>query len=277
VITPEFLQVTRQRLLAGRLLEGTDDERPEAPAVVVVNEALVKRDFPGGKDPIGQRFHTGDTTFATIVGVVSDIRNFGPVQDPAPEFYWPMRQRGLGSSSFPIMVRVKSGDPAEVTAAVRQAIRSVDPEAAITRVRTMPEVIARSVGRDRFYLMLLTTFAGVALVLAISGIYGVLSYAVAQRTREFGIRSALGSTTGTTLALVTREGVSLIGAGLVLGLAGGFAVTRLMTGFLYGVSPLDAPTWAITTLTLLGVGVLATLIPAFRATRVDPLLAIRAE
>jgi ABC-type antimicrobial peptide transport system permease subunit len=245
--------------------------------VVVVNEALVRRDF-AGQDPIGKRFHTGDTTFATIVGVVSDIRNFGPVEDPRPEVYWTVRQSGIGAAiQLPLMVRVRRGDPADATAAVRAAIRSIDPRAAITRVRTMPEVIAQSVGRARFYLTLLGTFAAVALVLAVCGIYGVLSYAVAQRTREFGIRSALGSTPRATLGLVTREGATLIAIGLVLGLAGGVAVTRLMTGFLYGVSPLDAPTWAITTAVLLAVGVLATLVPAWRATRADPLLAMRAE
>ena len=141
----------------------------------------------------------------------------------------------------------------------------------------MPEVMAQSTGRARFYLTLLGVFAGVAMVLAVSGIYGVLSYAVAQRTREFGIRSALGSTPGTTLALVTREGLSLIGLGIVLGLAGSFAAVRLLSAMLYGVSPLDRVTWMVTTAALAAVGLLATLIPALRATRADPLLAIRSD
>jgi ABC-type antimicrobial peptide transport system permease subunit len=125
--------------------------------------------------------------------------------------------------------------------------------------------------------MLLAVFASVALVLAISGIYGVLSYAVAQRTREFGIRSALGSTPATTLTLVTQEGLRLIGIGVALGLIGGFGATRLLSAMLYGVSPLDRTTWMTTTATLIGVGVLATLLPALRATRADPLLAIRSD
>ena len=274
VITPEFFQVTKQRLVAGRLIGLQDDARPESPRVVVVNEALVRRDFQG-RDPIGKRFHTSDTTFNTIVGVVSDIRNFGPVEEPRPEVYRPFRQWGQGSSSFAIMVRGKLANPAELTTAVRAAIRSVDQQVAIADVRTMPEVMAQSTGRARFYLTLLGVFAGVALVLAVSGIYGVLSYAVAQRTREFGIRSALGSTSRTTLALVTREGLSLIGLGIVLGLAGSFATVRLLSAMLYGVSPLDRVTWMVTTATLAAVGLLATLIPAFRATRADPLLAIR--
>ncbi len=276
VATPEFFQVTRQKLVAGRLLGRQDDGRPESPAVVVVNQALVRRDFPG-KDPIGRRFHTTDTTFATIVGVVTDIRNFGPVEDPRAEVYRPYLQAGQGSSSFAIMVRTRRGDPANLTPQVRAAIRSVDQQVAITDVRTMPEVMARSTGRARFYLTLLSVFAAVALVLAVSGIYGVLSYAVAQRTREFGIRSALGSTAGTTLALVTREGISLIGLGVAIGLMGSIAVTRLLSVMLYGVSPLDRTTWAATTVVLVTIGLFATLIPAFRATRVDPLLAIRSD
>jgi predicted permease len=276
VATPEFFQVTKQRLIAGRLLGASDDGRPEAPSVVVVNQALVRRDFPG-KDPIGKRFHTSDTTFSTIVGVVSDIRNFGPVDEPHAEVYRPYLQAGQGSSNFAIMVRARRGNPADLTGAIRAAIRSVDQQVAITDVKTMNEVMALSTGRARFYLTLLSVFAAVALVLAMSGIYGVLSYAVAQRTREFGIRSALGSTSRTTLALVTREGLRLIGIGVALGLLGSIAVTRLLSAKLYGVSPLDRVTWAATTLTLATIGLLATLIPAFRATRADPLLAIRSD
>ena len=276
VATPEFFAVTKQRLVAGRLIGPQDDNRPESPAVVVVNEALVKRDLPG-KDPIGQRFHITDTSFATIVGVVSDIRNFGPVEDPRPEVYRPFRQWGLGSSSFAMMVRASRGDPANLTGAVRAAIRSVDSQVSITDVRTMPQVMAQSTGRARFYLSMLGVFAGVALALAVAGIYGVLSYAVAQRTREFGIRTALGSTPATTLALVTREGLALIGTGIALGLAGSMGTTRLLEAMLYGVSPLDRATWALTTLALAAVGLLATLLPALRATRADPLLAIRSE
>jgi putative ABC transport system permease protein len=276
VVTPEFFQVTKQRLVAGRLIGLQDDGRAESPAVVVVNQALVKRDFPS-KDPIGQRFHSSDTTFVTIVGVVSDIRNFGPVEDPRPEVYRPYAQAGGGSSNFAIMVRGKRGTAADLTGAVRAAIRAVDQQVAITDVRTMPQVMAQSTGRARFYLTLLGVFAAVALVLAVAGIYGVLSYAVAQRTREFGIRSALGSTPRTTLALVTREGLTLIGVGIVLGLGGSMAVTRLLSAMLYGVSPLDRTTWMATTGTLAVVGLLATLLPAFRATRADPLLAIRSD
>jgi predicted permease len=276
VATPGFFQVTKQRLISGRLLGPQDDGRPESPSVVVVNEALVRRDF-GGKDPIGKRIHTSDTSFTTIVGVVSNIRNFGPVDDPHAEVYRPYAQAGQGSSGFAIMVRTKRGNPADLTPQVRAAVRSVDQQVAITDVRTMPQVMSESTGRARFYLTLLSVFAAVALVLAVSGIYGVLSYAVAQRTREFGIRSALGSTVGMTLALVTREGLRLIAMGVAIGLVGGMGATRLLTTMLYGVSPLDRMTWAATTVTLVVVGLLATLLPAARASRADPLLAIRSD
>ena len=276
VATPGFFDVTRQRLLAGRLLSESDDGRPGSPTVVLVNEALVRRDF-AGKDPIGKRIHTGDTTFATIVGVVSDIRNFGPVEDPRPEVYRPYRQAGQGSSNFAVMIRVGRGDPIDVVGQLRSAIRSVDQQVAITDIRRMTDVMALSNGRARFYLLLLSAFAGVALILAVAGIYGVLSYAVAQRTREFGIRSALGATSLDTLGLVTGEGLRLIGVGVAIGLAGSAAVTRLLSAMLYGVSPLDRATWAATTITLVTVGVLAALIPALRATRADPLLAIRSD
>src|SRR6185503_11599062 len=231
VASPEFFQVTKQKLVAGRLIGPQDDGRRESPTVVVVNQALVRRDFPG-KDPIGRRFYYGDTTFATIVGVVTDIRNFGPVEEAHPEVYNPYRQTGQGSSNFPIMVRAKRGNPSDLTASIRSAVRSVDQQVAITDIRTMPEVMARSTARDRFYLTLLGVFACVAVVLAVSGIYGVLSYVVAQRTREFGIRTALGSTPRTTLTLVTREGLALIGVGIGLGLAGSIAATRLLSAML---------------------------------------------
>ena len=276
VVTPEFFRVTGQRLRAGRLLTAGDDERPSAPAVVVVNEALAKRDF-GGTPPIGTRFHTSDTTFATIVGVVSDIRNFGPYQDPQPEVYWQFRQSGQGTSSFPIMVRVRRGDPMAVAASVRSAIRSVDAGAAITELQPMTELMSRSVGGPRFYLTLLSTFAAVALVLAVSGIYGVLSYAVAQRTREFGIRTALGSTALRLLALVASQGMALVLLGIAIGLAGGAAVTRLMRSLLLGVSPLDATAWTLATAALAMAGLLAALLPAWRAARADPLVAMRVE
>jgi putative ABC transport system permease protein len=276
VVTPDFFRVTGQRLRSGRLLLQSDDERDEAPAVAVVNEALARRDF-AGRDPIGKRFHTGDTTFATIVGVVSDIRNFGPVDEPRPEVYWTYRQSGRGSSTFPIMVRVRSGNPANVANAVQRAIRSVDPSAAVTSVMPMSEVIAKSLGRPRFYLTLLGAFASVAVILTVAGIYGVMSYAVAQRTRELGIRMALGSTATQTVRFVARQGMWLVTLGIAIGFVGAALATRLLVSLLYGVSAFDPGTWVLAAVLLAAAGLAATLVPSLRATRVDPAIAIRAE
>src|SRR5262249_34539347 len=150
-----------QQLVRGRLLRASDDDRPASPYAVVVNEALVKRDFKG-RDPIGARYYTGDTTFGTIVGVVKNIRNVGPFREPAAEMYSTYLQNGNGFSSFPIMVRVRGNNPMSVAAAVQAAIHRVDPTAAVTKVASMNDVIANSVGRPRFYLTLMTTFALVA-------------------------------------------------------------------------------------------------------------------
>jgi hypothetical protein len=276
VVSPEIFAVTGQRVIAGRLLQASDGERADAPAVVVVNEALAKRDFPG-QDPVGKRLYMTDGTPATIAGVVSDIRNFGPKEDPRPEVYWTASRRVRGVSSFPVMIRVKAGDPRNAIAEVRAAIRSVEPRAAAFRVRTMGEVIGESVDRPRFYLALFAVFAGVAMVLAACGIYGALSYAAAQRTQEFGIRSALGSTPRQTLTLVALDGTRLIALGVACGLAGAAGVTRVMRGMLYGVDPLDGATWVAATSVVVAVALIAMLFPAARATRADPLLAIRAE
>jgi predicted permease len=275
-VTLGFFDVTKQRLIAGRLLTSNDNEAPDSPPVVVVNEALVKRDLRG-QNPIGKRWHTSDTTFATIVGVVSNIKNMGPVADPAPEMYWNYRQSGSGTTTSGVMVRVRSGNPESVAAGIRQALRGVDATAAVANIRPMSDVIARSLGSPRFYFSLLGTFAAIALVLAIAGLYGVVSYAVAQRTRELGIRSALGSSSGRIVRLIAVEGFQLVGIGIVLGLAGGAAVTRLMTFMLYGVSPMDAGTWALAAGAMLVAAMAAALIPARRASRVDPLIAIRAD
>ena len=277
-VTPGFFAVTGQRLLEGRLLRASDDERTQSRRVVVVNQALVRRDLPG-QDPVGQRFYW-ESSFATIVGVVSDIRNDGPFSPPQPEVYWTYRQGAADFgpiTSFPIVVRVARGGPEQAARPVLAAIRAVDPGAAVSRVEPMTSVIAQSLGRPRFYLTLLGVFAGVALLLAMAGLYGVMSYAVAQRSRELGIRTALGGTRSTLLALVVRQGMTLVAVGVGIGLVAGAALTRLLTGLLYGVSPLDPAAWAGVTVALALAGLVATLLPAARATRVDPMLAIRAE
>ncbi|HEY5060904.1 MAG TPA: FtsX-like permease family protein, partial [Gemmatimonadaceae bacterium] len=275
-VTPSFFEVTRQRLIAGRLLRPSDDGRPGAPRVVVVNKALADRDFPG-QTAVGKRFsRPPDTTMATIVGVVSDVRNAGAIMPTVPEMYWSYDQVFAGFQ-FPLLVRVTRGDPAAVVSGIRAAVRRVDPTAAVSHVLPMRDAIALSLGQPRFYFSLLGAFAGVALVLAIAGLYGVLGYVVAQRTREMGIRAALGSSPALLIALVMHDGARMVAGGLVLGLTGGYAATRLMTFMLYGVSPLDGPTWAVALLLMTAAGLFAALVPALRTARVDPLLAMHSD
>jgi ABC-type antimicrobial peptide transport system permease subunit len=225
---------------------------------------------------VGRRFYFTDSSMATIVGVVSDIRNVGPFADPAPEMYWSFLQFGSGSSAFPIMIRTR-GTPTAVVGAVRQTIRAADATAAISDVATMPDVIAESLGQPRFYLIMLGAFAGVALALTLAGLYGVLSYAVAQRTRELGIRAALGSPPERLVRLVALDGVSLVVFGVIIGFAASLAVTRVMVSILYGVSPTDWTTWTLAAASLLVPTVLATVVPALRASRADPVIAMRVE
>jgi predicted permease len=273
-VTLQFFDVTRQRLISGRLLLSGDNER--APYAVVVNQALVRRDF-AGRDPIGKRFFVSDSAYGTIVGVVTDIKDAGPVSAPEPEMYSTLAQTGGVRGSISLMVRTRSTHASDVEVGVRTAIKSVDPTAAIALAVPMTEVISRSLGAPRFYFSLLGTFAGIAILLAAAGLYGILSYAVARRTHEIGIRSALGSSRAAIIRLIAGLGLRLVVAGVALGLAGAAVVTRLMVFMLYGVSPLDASTWAQATLLLVAVAMAAAVIPATRASNADPLIAIRAD
>ena len=275
-VTPGFFSVTKQRLISGRLLLPTDDDTPNRPRVVVVNQALVKRDFHG-TDPVGKRIVWSASPSVTIVGVVSNIRNAGPIGDPEPEMYWNYRQSSPGWSAFTLMIRVRGGDPASVVPGVRTAIRGVDRLAAVGSVATMPDVIEKSLGRPKFYFELLSAFAGLAIVLAVAGLYGVLSYAVAQRTREMGIRTALGSSRGAIVRLVALDGLLLVATGVLVGVAGGVAATRLMGAMLYGVSPLDTATWVGAIAVMILSAMTAAMVPAWRAAQVDPQVAMQVE
>ena len=190
--------------------------------------------------------------------------------------YWNYAQSNPKASSFPLMIRTH-GDPTNVATAVRAAIRAVDPTAAVSDIAPMPDVIEQSLGKPRFYLMMLEAFAAVAIVLTVAGLYGVLSYAVSQRTRELGIRAALGSSRRQLVSLVAFDGGSLVLLGIIIGFAAGAGLTRLAVSMLYGTSPLDPETWILAALTLLVATALATVIPALRASRADPIIAMRAE
>ncbi len=263
-------------LLRGRLIESTDDGK--APGVVVVNDAFVKRFFPNA-DPLGKRIRLGKLTtefrWATIVGVVGDVRGFALDEPPAPTMYWPVAQIRL-TPALAIVVRTQ-GDPANVSSSVRAAIAEIDPGQPIYDMQTLDQLVAKSLGQRRFTLTLMLLFGVIALVLSAVGIYGVMAFAVTQRTQEIGIRMAMGARALDVLRLIVGSGMWLATIGVVIGLAGAFAITRLMTSLLFGISPTDFITFALVTVGLLVVALLACYIPARRATKVDPLIALRYE
>ncbi len=261
-------------LLRGRTY--TAQESTQMRSVAVVNQSFADKYFPG-EDPLGRRVvvNMKDEPEPTeIVGVVGDIKLHSLDEEPQPTVYWPHAE--LVYSDMTFVVRAKD-DPEALGAAARAAIQSIDPDQPVADLRPMTRLLAESVARARFSATLLGAFAAVALVLAGVGIYGVMSYAVAQRTHEIGVRVALGAQTADVLRLVVGHGMALAGAGLAAGLLGAFALTRLLSSLLFRVSATDPATYAALTGFLLLVALLACLVPARRATKVDPMVALRYE
>jgi putative ABC transport system permease protein len=273
-VTADYFRAMEIQLLRGRGLS-VDDNRLGSPPVIVVNETIAARYYPG-QDPVGKRvwFVDEEETPREIVGVVRDIRNAGLDTPPDPITYMPLLQRPLNSLAF--VVRAE-GDPASLVPAIKAATREVDPLVAVFQARALSEIVAESVSGRRFQMALLTSFAFLALLLAAVGVYGVMSYSVARRTNEIGVRVALGATTGSVTRLVVGQGTRLALAGIALGLAGALALSRVLESTLYGVSPTDVRTLATAAALLAGVAVLACYIPARRAARVDPVAALRHE
>lgn len=263
-------------LVRGRLIEPADDK--QAARVVVVNEAFTREFFPNG-EAIGKRIRLGKLTnefpWATIVGVVGDVRGFALEEPPLPTMYWPVAQIRQ-TPALAIVVRTQN-DPAVLASSVRGAIAEIDPGQPIYDMQTLDQLVAKSLGQRRFTLTLMLLFGVIAMVLSAVGIYGVMAFAVTQRTQEIGIRMALGARTIDVLKMIVRSGMSLAGIGIIVGLAGAFAITRLMASLLFGVSPTDVMTFALVSAGLLLVSFLACYLPARRATKVDPLIALRYE
>jgi putative ABC transport system permease protein len=258
-----------------RILKGRDigrEDSANAPRVTLINGALAKSYF-AGQDPIGQKINW-DGGVRTIVGVAADTRQAALDREPLPEVYFPAAQRAdsISGMTFVISTRV---DPKTITHAVTAAIQSVDPTQPVFGVKTMEQVVSDSLSNRRLYTWLLGVFSALALTLASAGIYGVMSYLVTQRTQEFGLRMALGANTHNVLGMVLRQALLLIGAGLAIGLAGALGVMRVLTNFLFGVKPIDVPTFAGVSVVLTLVALLATYLPALRATRVDPMETLR--
>ena len=274
-ISPDYFRALGIPLLSGRLF--TDSDNKDRPVVVIINETLARRFF-AGEDPIGKRLRFGkpdeDTPWYTIVGVVGDEKQDGLGIDVRPEIYQSYLQ--AARSGMTLVVRTE-GDPKGLIGAVRNEIWALDKEIPVYDIKTMKEMLYESMARERFTVLLLTIFAGVALILSAAGIYSVMSYSVAQRTHEIGIRMALGAQTKEVLKLVLRQAMGPAIIGVAVGLAGAFVLTRLISSLLYKVSVTDPVTFGLISLLLIGVALLACLIPARRAMRVDPIIALRYE
>jgi predicted permease len=243
---------------------------------IVINEALARRSF-AGEDPVGKQIAQGSDPGrdpATIVGIAADVKQQRLNLDAASEIYYPQSQ--VGQSEMELVVRT-DGDPMALLPAVKAGIALLDPAQPVTKVRTLEQVLERNAGPQRLAAQLLSAFAAAALLLAALGIYGVVSYAVSRREREIGVRMALGAQAGDVLRMVLRDGLRLSLAGTLCGVFGALALARLLAGFLYGVSPRDPATYATACVGLLLVAVAATMLPARRATKVDPAVSLRAE
>jgi putative ABC transport system permease protein len=271
-VGPDYFHTMNIPLARGRYFTEQDDERSQK--VIIINQSMAERYFPD-KDPLGQQLTIGyNRATCEIVGVVGDVRHLGLDTEAGAEMYTPFSQTPWEAMS---LVLRTSSEPASVVAAVRGQVESLDSEMPVSGVRTMETILSNSVASPRFNMMLLAIFAAVALVLAAVGIYGVISYSVTQRTHEIGIRMALGAKETDVLRMVVGQGMVLAMIGVAAGLAGAFAVTRLMSKLLYGVSTTDPATFALISLLLVAVAVVSSYIPARRATRVDPMVALRYE
>jgi len=274
-VSPGYIETMRIPLRRGRVF--TEDDRAGAPLVASINESFANRKFPG-VDPIGRRLHVGPTDGPpyTIVGVVGDVKQMSLAVSESDAVYIPASQWRFPDNVMSLVVRAR-GDVAALAPAVREAVWSVDKDQPIVRVATMDDLLAASAAERRFALILFEAFALAALVLAAAGIYGVLAGSVAERTREIGVRSALGASRGSILALVVRQGMMLTGLGVAIGLGGAAAASQAIAAMLFGVSRLDPVTYLGVMALLAGVSVIACGVPAWRAVRVDPASTLRAE
>jgi putative ABC transport system permease protein len=272
LVTPEYFRVLQIPLLKGRQLSDQDDEK--SPAVIIINDALARRYWPN-EDPVGQRLTVGfEQNPRQIVGVVGNIKQTTLSANARPSMYLPLLQRPTGGMS--IVIRT-NGDPASLSAIARAQVHSVDPGIPVTNVRTMDEIFSASIAQQRFAMLLVGLFGALALVLAAIGIYGVMSYSVLQRTHEIGVRMALGAQRTDVLKLILGQGILVSLLGVVVGVAAAFGLTRVMATLLFGITPTDAMVFATVAFGIFAIGIVATYLPAWRATKVDPLLALRYE
>ena len=277
-VNPGYFKTMGIPLIKGRDFEDRDQHK--SPPVIIVSETFVRQNFPG-EEAIGKRIKPGisvfedeETPWREIVGVVGDVKNRALNTDPRPVYYVPQAQVPFNQE---IMVVKTTGDPHALVKAATKEVGTLDADLAVFGVKTMEEYISRSISTPRFNTTLLSIFAAVALVLTIVGLYGVMSYAVAQRTNEIGIRLALGAQTQDVLSLIISQGLRLVLVGLGIGLLGALALMTVISGLLFGVTAKDPMTYIVVSVVLAAIALLACYVPARRATRVDPLEALRYE
>jgi putative ABC transport system permease protein len=246
----------------------------EAAPSVVVNETFARTYFPG-QDPIGRRIRFGDDApWTTIIGIARDVRGRGAREAPRVETYipyWQMTEPGMN-----VLLKA-AGNPAQLVGPLRQAVASIDRNVPVSGVVTLDELVGGSIENPRFFATLAITFAFLALALAAIGIYGVMTYAVTQRTTEIGVRMAVGASTRDVFHLIVSDGLKVTGVGVAAGVAGSLLIARALSALLFGVRPTDPVTLGATAVVLLAVAAIACFLPARRATRVDPIVALRSE
>jgi putative ABC transport system permease protein len=274
-VTPGYHETMRIRLVRGRLLEASDGAA--STTVALVNESFAKRFWPNG-NAIGQRVKQGwpedKTPWREIVGVVSDVKTAGVDRPPAIQVYLPLAQVPVTSVA---LVARTAQNAAALAGPIEAAIHDADPNLPVYDVRTLDDVIGRAVGQQRLTMTFLFGFAALALVMAAVGVFGVTAYVVSQRTHEFGVRMALGADRASVLRLVMREELTVCAIGIVVGLGGALALSSLLQTLLYGVAPRDPATLTAASVVLVAVTLLAGYLPARRATRIDPVTALRIE
>jgi putative ABC transport system permease protein len=275
VVTPDYFATMGIQLFSGR--QFSDQDNQQTPPVVIINQSFARQFWPDG-DSLGKRIRFGgeDAPWYAIVGVVGDVKHMGLDAEEGPAIYQPHAQKPEFLRWMTIVART-SVEPMRLVSAVRSQVLDIDKDQPVYDIATMEQLLSQSVANPRFYMVLLGLFAFISLMLAAVGVYGVLAFWVTQRTKEIGIHLALGAQQSDVMRIVLGKGFKLTLVGVAIGLAGAFILTRVIHSLLYEVSPTDPTTFAGITLLLMLVAVLACYIPAQRATKVDPMIALRYE